>query len=141
MHGVARKKMYKGAVLIERIPVKPDEAVFHVPGSWDPLSVGTTKGASVDLSPLLVAASKQNVVPSSRESAKDLSIKSGKSKTLELTALGGKDDTFISMVTTSSEWTEVGKRKKQKGKHSKGGAVGAQKGSQNSFDSKKRKFS
>jgi hypothetical protein len=29
MHGVARKKMYKGAVLIERMPVKPDEAVFH----------------------------------------------------------------------------------------------------------------
>lgn len=141
MHGVARKQTFKGAVLIERMPVKPDEAVFHVPGSWDPLSVGKTTGASVDLSPLLVAASKQNVVPSPCDSAKDLNIKSGKSKTLELTALGGKDDTFISMVTTSNEWTKVGKRKKQKGKHSKGRAVGTQKGSQSNSDSKKRKFS
>ncbi|KAH8973295.1 hypothetical protein BDL97_01G038400 [Sphagnum fallax] len=57
LHGVARKKTYKAAILIEHLPMNEnpvsDKNLFDVPSFWDPLSVGTTDGASVNLTNFL----------------------------------------------------------------------------------------
>jgi hypothetical protein len=57
LHGVARKKTYKAAILIEHLPMNEnpvsDKNLFDVPSFWDPLSVGTADGASVNLTNFL----------------------------------------------------------------------------------------
>jgi len=145
LHGVARKKAYKAAIVVERVPAVSNEFHFAVPNVWDPLSVGTAEGSSVELSPLLEAADKRDSTSRSLSRIKDDESKKSSSPILNSSVgnvrestvsstSGDKEDTFIPLVNLTNEWTEVGKRgKKPKDKRPKT--------LQLNKDSKKRKFS
>lgn len=145
MHGVARKKTYKAAIVVERVPAVSNEFLFAVPNVWDPLSVGTAKGSSIELSPLLDAAVKRDSATGTLSRIEDdesqknsspilkPSVANVRDSTVSSTS-GGKEEAFIPMVNLTSEWTEVGKRgKKSKDKRPKTPQLNK--------DSKKRKFS
>lgn len=144
MHGVARKEAYKAAIVVERVPAVSKEFLFAVPNVWDPLSAGTAKGSSVELSPLLEAADKRDRLAGSLSRNEDSESKKSSSPVLKSSignvraptvssTSGGKEETFIPMVNLTSEWTEVGKRgKKSKDKRPKTPQLNK--------DSKKRKF-
>jgi hypothetical protein len=128
LHGVARKKAYKAAIV--------------VPNVWDPLSVGTAKGSAVKLGPLLDAADKRDtesingslsrVEEDEVKKKANLILKSGVANSSNSSSRG-KEETFIPMVSLTSEWTEVGKRgKKSKDKRPKAPQLNK--------DPKKRKF-
>jgi hypothetical protein len=142
LHGVARKKAYKAAIVVERVPAVSDSFLFAVPNVWDPLSVGTAKGSAVKLGPLLDAADKRDtesingslsrVEEDEVKKKANLILKSGVANSSNSSSRG-KEETFIPMVSLTSEWTEVGKRgKKSKDKRPKAPQLNK--------DPKKRKF-
>lgn len=137
LHGVARKKAHKAAIIVERVAPVSNEFLFAVPSVWDPLSVGTAKGAAVELSPLLEAAGKRDGAirkVEDDESKKKNSSPASKNSVRASTVSHSKEEGFIPMVNLTSEWTEVGKGgKKFKDKRLKT--------PQFNKDSKKRKFS
>ena len=139
MHGVARKKAFKAAIIVERVPVVSEEFLFAVPNVWEPLSVGTAEGSSVKLGPLLDAADKRDSTNGSLSRIEDDEVKKKSSPILtsdvanRSSSSRGKEETFIPMVKLTSEWTEIGKRgKKSKDKRPKTPQLNK--------DSKKRKF-
>ncbi|KAG0621244.1 hypothetical protein M758_3G004100 [Ceratodon purpureus] len=142
LHGVARKKAFKAAIVIERVPAVSEEFLFAVPNVWDPLAVGTAKGSSVKLGPLLGAADKRDTGSKNASLSRieeddvkkksSLILKSDVAKSDDLSSRA-KEETFIPMVNLTSEWTEVGKRgKKSKEKRPKAPQLNT--------DSKKRKI-
>ena len=160
LHGVARKSTFKAAILIDRVPpiktLESDRALFDISGVWDPLSVGTAKGASVDLSKLLQETSKHAdntavhataVVASSKSSEDGLSNQGDEKKVDELkernstsSVIVAKDETFISMVSARSEWTEVKKRGKNNRRKGQKGPGGGERDVHINKATKKRKF-
>lgn len=160
LHGVARKSTFKAAILIDRVtPIKSpesDKTLFDIPGVWDPLSVGTTKGASVELSKLLQETTKHAdettvhataVVARSKISedglinqGDDRKVNEVKERNFTSSVTVARDETFISMISASSEWTQVKKRgKNHRGKGQKGSG-GGDRDVHNNNATKKRKF-
>lgn len=141
LHGVARKKAFKAALIVERVPAVSNDFLFAVPNVWDPLSVGTAKGSSVELTPLLEAVAKRDSTTRSLSRIEDefkknsnfilkSSVGNGKNSTVS-SKPGDEEETFIPLVNLKSEWTEVGKH----------GKIPKDRRPKISQDSKKRKFS